>query len=339
MSVLYFLKHARKVLFFVIVISTQTLFSRTLNEGINQHHEITLYFITSTGKIKWDNPSKLLKSTNLAYLKATLKGNSYVIGHTHARITSALLDAPLYTGMVGAVHSDKADLILKKKVGLGSLGATIRGKMETEESIKSGLKRYGKMNMVSYIKFKINATAVQRILHFINYYGQKTECGFAPCEKYNGALWPRYEKEGSGCSAFVMTLLDVANIVPPESKEWMVDINVPMNLIGGESNNNKKIKFSSILSTKSWYNGNGIEGVDFVNYKVFDPSIIKEWILNKRNQNDSLFVADEEDGLKGVIIDRRNVLCDLNDPIIKQRTDTTLFVKHYYKLIGCQKPE
>jgi hypothetical protein len=339
MSGLFLFIHARKVLFFVIVISAQTLFSRTLDESINQNHEITLYFITSTGKIKWDNPSKLLRSTNLAYLKATLKGNSYVIGHTHARITSTLLTAPLYTGMAGAVHSDKADLILKKKVGLGSLGATIRGKMETEESIKNGLKRYGKMNMVSYIKFKINAEAVQRMLQFIKYYGQKTECGFAPCEKYNGALWPRYEKEGSGCSAYVMTLLDVANIVPHEAKEWMVDINVPMDLIGGESNNNKKIKFSSILRTKSWYNGNGIEGVDFVNYKVFDPSIIKEWLLKKRNQNDSLFVADEEEGLKGVIVDKRNVLCNVNEPVIKQRTDTTLFVKHYYKSISCQNPE
>ena len=339
MSGIFHFKYAGKVFLFIILFSTQTLFSRTLNESINQHHEITLYFITSTGKISWDNPSKLLKSTNWAYLRATLKGNSYVIGHTHARITSALLTAPLYTGMAGAVHSDKADLILKKKVGLGSLGATIRGKMETEESIKKGLLRYRKMNMVSYIKFKINEGAVKRMLQFINYYGQKTECGFAPCEKYNGALWPRYQNEGSGCSAFVMTLLDVANIVPPEAKDWVVDINVPMDLIGGESNNNKKIKFSSILRTKNWHSGNGIEGVDYVNYKVFDPSIIKEWLMNKRKQNDSVFVADEEDGLKGIVVDRRNVVCDINDPVIKQRTDTTLFVKHYYKMISCKKPE
>lgn len=336
MSGFYFFISVRRVLLFTILLSTQTLFSKTLNDSNNQQHELTIYFTSSTGVINWENPSKLFKSTNLAYLKAGIKKNYYVIGHTQARLTSTLLPAPIYTAMTGAAQTEKVDLVLKKKVGFGSLGSTIKGKMETEESIKKGLLLYGKRNMVSYVKFKINQEAVHRILQFIKYYGQKTENGFAPCEKYNGALWPRYENEGSGCSAYGMSLLDVANIIPPEAKDWMVDVNVPMELIGGEFNNNKKIKFGSILRTKSWYTGNGTEGVDYVNYKVYDPSIIKDWLMNKRGMNDSVFIADEENGLKGIIVDRRNVVYEANDLVLKQRTDTTLFVKHYYQLINRQ---
>lgn len=318
---------------FVLLISFQITYSRNSNDSINDQHEITLYFTNSTGRINWANPSDLFKSTNICYLKAGLRKNYYVIGHTQARLTSTLLPAPRYIAMTGAVQTEKVELVFKKKVGFGSLGSTIQGKLETEESIKKGIELYGKRNMLMYVKFKINAEAVRRILQFIEYYGSKNENGFAPYQNYNGALWPRYENEGSGCSAFGVSLLDVANIIPPEAKDWMVDINVPIDLIGGEFNNNKKIKFGSIYRTKSWYTGNGKEGVDYVNYKVYDPSIINDWIIKMRTKNDSVFRADEENGLKGLIVDRRNVVYDPNEPIVKQRTDTTLFVKHYHNLI------
>ncbi|HRZ98209.1 MAG TPA: hypothetical protein P5084_11695, partial [Paludibacter sp.] len=211
-----------KVLLFSFLISIQGLFAQAESENTDGQHELTIYFISSAGPINWENPSKLFKSTNWCYLKAGLKKNYYVIGHTQARLTSTLLPAPRYAAMTGAVQTEKVEIVFKKKVGLGSLGTTIKGKMETEESIKNGISLYAKRDKVSYIKFKINAVAAQRINQFIDYYAQKTSYGFAPCEKYNGALWPRYENEGAGCSAFAMTLLDVANIIPPEAKDWMV---------------------------------------------------------------------------------------------------------------------
>lgn len=319
--------------------SSHGLFSHSVYEKDDEHHEITIYFTQSAGYINWDSPSKLLRSTKLCYLKAALRKNYCVIGHTQVRLTSSLLPAPLYAAVMGAVRSEKIELVLKKRAGLGVLGSTIQGKMETEENIKEGIALYAKRNKVLYIKFKINAEAAKRILDFMEYYCQTTDAGFAPCEKYNGSLWPRYENEGSGCSAFALTLLDVANIIPPEANEWLVDVKVPMELIGGEINNNKRIKLSAIRKTNSWYAGLGLEDVDYVNYKVFDPSIINSWICKKRIQNDSIYQVDEEDGLWGLLVDKRNVVYDTDDTLLRHRTDTTFFVKYYYNKISGHKEE
>lgn len=328
-----------KLILLLIMLPSHGLFSHSVYEKEDDHHEITIYFTKSAGYINWENPSKLLKSSKRCYLKAALRKNYYVIGHTQVRLTSSLIPAPLYAAVTGAVQSEKVELVLKKKVGLGALGSTIQGKMETEEDIKKGIALYAKRNMVSYIKFKINAEAVKRILDFMEYYCQKTNADFAPCEKYNGSLWPRYENEGSGCSAFALTLLDVANIIPPEANEWLLDVKLPMELIGGEFNNNKRIKLSTIRKTNSWYIGIGLKDIDYVNYKVFDPSIINSWICEKRIQNDSIYHAEEEDGLPGLLVDKRNVMYDTNDTLLRYRTDTTFFVKYYYNEIHGQKEE
>jgi hypothetical protein len=219
---------------------------------------------------------------------------------------------------------------VNKKIGLGMLGCTIQGKMESEENIKKSIKLYSKRNKIAFIKFIINKDSATRILEFLNYYTQKKENGYAPCNYYNGALWPRFENEGSGCSSFGMALLDVANVLPPESKDWTVEVKVPMDLVGGEINNNKKIKLGAITRTRSWHDGTGEEDVDYINHRVFDPSIIYDWIIDKRNQNDSVFIATDENNIPGLIINCQNAVSDLNDPILKKRIDFDHFVRFYY---------
>lgn len=317
------------ILLFVLL-QFQVLVAQTdsINAGID--HELTVFVIPEVSPIEWDNPSVLFKTTIKCYLNAALRKHYYVIGHVIARISSPLLDSVVFVAMNGAIQSEKVEYVVKKKVGLGVLGSTIKGRMEPNNHINEGLQLYGNRGKVAYIKFKINEQAVQRLMEFVNYYQQKNETGFAPCEFYNGALWPRYEKEGAGCSAFAVTLLDIANVLPAEAKdEWVMSVNVPMELIGGEFNDNKKIKFGSILRTKSWYTGDGKEGVDFVNYSVYDPGLMFNWINNKRLENDSVYKPETEDNKSGLVVERRNV--SFTDNVLLQRKDTTFFPKFYYE--------
>ena len=328
-----------KKILFTILIFTQGLYLTAFSQTSNQDSEITIYVITSVSPINWSNPSTLFKSSVNCLFKSAIQKNYYMIGHTIARINSPLQPAPTYWAMCGDSNSDKVKLVLGKKVGLGVLGSTMSGHLESEKNIKRGLKLYSKRKKVAYIKFKINAQSNQRITQFMNYYEHKTHYSFAPYQMYNGALWPRYENEGAGCSAFGISLLDVAEILPSESEQWIVDVNIPMNLIGGEFNNNKKVKFRDILKTKSWYIGTGTIDVDYVNYKVYDPSLIFNWIISKRNQNDSIFQPDEENGIPGVVIDMRNAVINKDEPILKHRTDSSnLFIKHYYNKIHNMNP-
>ena len=319
-----------KLYFIVVLLYCPALFSQTENEKSNQSSEITIFVIPSITPIKWDNPSVLFKSTLHCYLAAIFQKNYYVIGHTIARISSPMLPAPIFVAMSGAVQSEKVGLVLFKGIGMGSVGATIKGHIEPEASIKKGLKLYASRKRVAFIKFKVNENTIKRVLEYADRFGKNSNNHFASCEMYNGALWPRYKNEGSGCSAFGMALLDVAHLLPKDT-EWFMDVKIPMNIIGGEFNHNKKIKMGSIKKTKTWYTGAGIADIDYVDYKVFDPSLIFDWILKKRSQNDLYFQPCDENGLLGLVVDAQNMIIDPNEPVFTQRNDSNLFVKHYYR--------
>lgn len=315
----------------VVLILPLGLYAQSQDESNNQNNEITIFVIPSLTPIDWSNPSVLYRTTLNSYIKSIFRKNYYAIGHTIARISSPMLPAPRYFAMCGKVFSEKPRLVLIKKDGLGSLGATMQGQVESEINIIKGLKLYSGRNMLAYIKFRVSDQSILRVLEFMEQYQKKTINGFAPGDLYNGATWPRYRNEGSGCSAFGMSVLDVANLLPDESCSWRVNVKVPMDLIGGEINKNKRVKLSTILKAKSWYEGAGQVDVDYAEYNVFDPSIIFNWIKNMRTQKDYEFRADEENGVPGLVVDKRNLVYEANDPIFLERKDSGLFVKQYYR--------
>jgi len=317
---------------FINLLSPFVLYSQS-SVGNNQDNEITIFVVPSVVPIDWSNPSALLKTTEKCFIKSIFQKNHYIIGHSVARITSPQISAPLYIAMSGKVMLEKPELVLIKKIGLGALGATMKGQIESEKNIKKRLETYSKRNKVAYLKFKISEQAVKRILEFISKYQAKTLNGYAPSDLYNGATYPRYENEGSGCAAFGITLLDVAGILPREIQEWQVSVKIPMDLIGGEFNNQKKIKLSSIFQAKKWYEGNGTIDIDFQNFTTYEPTLIYNWIKNIRNQNNTIYKPDQENGIPGLIANMQNSFAVANEPIFLQRTDSDLFIKHYYKKI------
>jgi len=320
-------------LLFLNLILPLVSYSQSSVKSNSQDSEITIFVVPSVIPIDWSNPSTLLRTTEICFIKSIFQKNHYIIGHSVARITSPLIPAPIYIAMSGKVMMEKPKLVLIKKVGLGALGATMKGQIESEKNIKKRLETYSKRNKVAYLKYKISELAVKRMLEFIAKYQTKTINGYAPSDLYNGATYPRYENEGSGCAAFGISLLDVAGILPNDSQEWRVSVKIPMDLIGGEFNNNKKIKLSSIFKTKNWYEGAGVKDIDFQIYNTYEPTLIYNWIKYTRNYNNTIYKPEEENGIPGLLLDMRNSNVVINEPIFLQRTDSDLFIKHYYKKI------
>lgn len=318
-------------LIYLLLISILSSFAtKPGNNSGEESHEITFYAIPPAGNIDWANPSSLFKSTINCYLKAGLRKHYYVIGHVITQISSPLLDSTVYLSMSGAIQTEKLEYVLKKKVGLAALGATLKGHMEQQESIRKGLELYGKRDKVRYIKYKVNEEAIKRIMYFVKYYTERNEYGWSPCEHYNGALYPRYQHEGSGCSAFGVSLLEIAGLLPDSiKKKWMVEINIPMELIGGTLNGNKRIKHRSVLKTKAWHDGSGKENIDFVKFSIYEPAYIFNWIKNKQTNNDTLYRNESNGKHSGITADMRHVRIDSSEDIIFRRTDPNLFVKHY----------
>lgn len=324
---------AFKTLLFDILILQQGLPSRAQNEKQSQYHEVTIFVIPSLSPIDWSNPSNLYSSTSKCFLKAATTKTQYIIGHTIARVSSPNLKKPVFAAMSGSRAREKAEMVLTRGLGLGSLGTTIGGHIEPVDHIHEGIETHKKQKRIAYIKFRINEQALQRILKFIDGFQRKINKDVAPCNLYNGATWPRYENEGAGCSAFGMSILDVAHLLPNESRNWRVDVKIPMHLIGGVFNHNKKVSLKTILKTKSWYKGKGTPDVDFVHHKLYDPSIIYNWILNMRTQNHPEYLPDMENNIPGLLVDRQGVYVDDTEPIFLQRKEADLFVRNYHNEI------
>ena len=295
--------------------------------------ELTIYAMPTLHPLDWSSPASLYKSMRKCYLKTITLSDNYLLGHVAVKLKTPLLPKPLLVAQASASARERIDLVLNQKVGFGIMGITLKGRLETEAELNHKLSVYTKREKLAFIKYKISHKAAQRILDFLNNYSTKTNGRFAPCDFYGGAFWPRYHNEGAGCSAFGITLLELANALPPEANEWKIDVNIPMNIIGGEINQNKKIKNRTIKKTNSWYTGNGKMNSDYIRYFVYEPSIMFDWILDKYKSDDSTYRPITENGAPGLIVDASTQEIDETQDIFYQRPEPNLFIDYFYKRI------
>lgn len=292
-------------------------------------HEITIYAMPTLYPLNWDNPAALYNSMKDCYFKTVLESDNYLLGHIAVSVNSPLLPKPLFMAMTSADAQEKVNLVLKQKIGFGILGATLKGRMEREDELIHKFDVYAKRKKLAFITYRINEMAVRRILSFIDTYSKKSNLGVAPCDFYGGAFWPRYRNEGSGCWAFGMALLSTANLLTPESEDWRIKVKIPIKIIGGEYNQNKKIKYSLIRKTNEWYAGNGVENVDYVSNSVYDPSVMFHWIMNQRKATTVNMKPIEKDGVPGLLFDGREIKITENDPIFIERKNPDIFIKRF----------
>lgn len=301
-------------------------------------HEITLYAMPTMLPLDWNSPSSLYKSMLQVYLKTFSMKDNYLLGHVAVRLTSPLLEKPLYTAQSSKKWQERIDLVLKQRVGFGILGAPLEGRIEPAEEIQHKLSVYRERNKLAFITLRINKIAMSRIIRFYHEYQNKISPEYSASDFYGGAFWPRYHNEGAGCSTFAFSMLDLGNLIPEEAQQWKIEVKIPMNIIGGEFNNGKKIKNRTIKRTTSWYEGEGVNNVDYAEYFVWDPAYIFEWVL-QRHQNDDYtdYQRTFENAVPGLYKDARNVQINPGDPIFMQRPDKNLFIDHYYQKLNLQK--
>lgn len=296
-------------------------------------HELTLYVMPTLHPLDWESPSTLYKSMRSCYIKTIGKPDNYLLGHVAVGLKTSLLSKPLLTAQTSGSLKEKLDLIFKKKVGYAIIGAPLKGRIETESELRHKLHVYARRNKLAFIRYRINEKAAQRILDFMKSYSGKMNDKYAPSDFYGGAFWPRFHKEGAGCSAFGVALLDLVNLLQPENDVWELSVKIPMHLIGGEYNNNLRVKYSTLRKTDKWYEGSGKINQDYVVYSVYEPSIMFDWVMNKRLNSGTGFKPMEENGVPGLIVDMTSVQFDESEPFFMPRTEPNLFINHYLEKI------
>lgn len=296
-------------------------------------HEVTLYTIPTMFPIRWDNPSTLYKTAKHCFYKTMSLKNNHLLGHMNVCLNSPLVQGKKYLGMTAANKRQRVDLILKEKIGLAILGATLQGEIESEEHIQEMLQVYAERQKLGFITFRVTEAAMYRMLDFIALFTRKIPGEAQPSRYYGGFYWPLYEDEGAGCSAFALAVLAAADLLPAESQLWLKEVDIPMQLIGGVYNQNKHIPFGRILKTKTWYQGEGVPNVDYVHVKTYDPSVLYEWILEKRFQTDSIYLAVEQDGVPGLMVDCTSKVLPLEKPYFAKRKESNLFLDIYRQIL------
>jgi len=293
-------------------------------------HEITLYVMPTLFPLDWTSPASLYNTMKECYIKTANVSDNYLLGHLAVKISSPLLPAPLLFAMTAANKWERINLVLKEKIGFGIMGYPLEGRFETERELNKKLAVYAKRGKLAFITYRINEIAAKRMIGLVNEMSTLREDNKAACNYYGGAFWPRYENEGSGCSAMGMALLDVANLLPPESEDWLVKVNIPMNIIGGELNNDKRIKNSTILKTKTWYEGEGEPNVDYIYYQIYEPSIMFDWIMKHREQQSQGFKSLDHEGIPGLYVDFSDKPVNKDELLFAKRTRSDKFIEQYY---------
>ena len=325
-------------LFYLLNIDESFLSSQVQSDQNNKIHELIVHAIPSVVTIDWTSPASLLYSAEECFLLS--EKCDYAMGHMFIQLISPLLEENLYAGMAVKSRKGLEIKVLKDKIGLGILGVENEGFMENSKRLKKTTAIHIKKNRINALKIKINEKAAVRIIQFIKKFDSPDEFGYKPSDNYGGVFWPLYENEGAGCSAFAMAILHLAGFSIEELDKWKIEVKIPMNLVGGDLNNGNKVKFQEIKNAEIWYEGQGLPDKDFIDFSIYDPSLLYKWInmeLRKKinntiNSNDVTLST-----IPTLELDYSDKQIDENIPIFTSRPDKNIFIDYFYLRHGFKK--
>ena len=174
--------------------------------------------------------------------------------------------------LLTAIEADEIDVlsrsIKKDKIGLGVFFKPIPGHVEENAALSEELIYRTGQSRAAFISFKITDSAFQYLELYLDSFKQK---GYD--KLYNGLNSPR-SGEGSGCTAFGMSFLELINAITPEYREqWAVKVNIPETLIG-ESVTKKRVSIWRIFFSFRWAKKNKPSRY----LDLYEPWLIYQWV-------------------------------------------------------------
>ena len=301
------------------------------------HHEITVYIFAPAQAINWQSPATLYKSVKKSYLASFFHKKKRFLGHLAFSIQSPLIEKPLYISIAATDKKGFLKQLFQRKIGLGILGYPFKGDLETDEYVLKSLQYHSKKNKLASIKYQINEAAAKRVLAFLKVFTGEQQNHPAPSHNYGGAFWPLYENEGAGCSALTLAALEVAGIPLPEKESWKINCNIPISLIGGTLDENKKVSLRKIKNTTQWFTQNGVENIDYVPYEIFDPNLLWQWFQKQPKAAASPAFVKNNKTDAVLYFDYRSVKTPTENSIFSKRPVENFFLHHYYPPIYIKK--
>jgi hypothetical protein len=269
--------------------------------------ELTLHFIPSPTGVNWKSPQTLAVSVIKNQFSKHAGLERHEIGHVYVELNCG--QNPIFTGMTTSSDTEERDALLKYGYGLGLVFKTYSGKLDDNEFVKTDLASQQAAGRSSFARFLISASTCSRLENYL------TEFKARGYDKVYAGLNARpLDGEGSGCSAFGMSFLELAGIQTPEMEdEWMHSYIFPRKFVGGPLTD-KKVSILRILFAfgSKWDKDLRKDGFSTV---FWDPELMDNWtrnsVSNLENQEAQEFAYPArvlyQDQSPGIEFDARNV--------------------------------
>lgn len=251
----------------------------TFHSALSTADQLTIYAYPAPFLINWMNPSSLAVSTLLNSLYHDKKlVAQHAIGHMNFDLNckpSELLPegSRVVAGQTSSDNSSE-NMILNQGYGLGAIITPTPGEWETRKDIEKDLDVRFRRGSVSFIQFEISPKTCARVSEYLKEYQEKN------LDQIYGGLQsrPRYE-EGAGCSAFTVSVMEVAGVMLKEFYlKWQHNILIPNQLIGGPITGNT-VQIKDVIKSLKW--GTPDNSYDLI---FWDPYRVHRWIQAKARQ-------------------------------------------------------
>ncbi len=268
-------------------------------------NELTLYFFPSPYKMDWSSPSRLANSV----LKNTYMPTKFLLRHAIGHVsTEVRCENDGYYHLSGMTTRDKTedrDLLLKKKIGLGVVFYPMKGMLQSQKEVRDDLEDRYKKGKMNWITFKISQTTCKRLKTYIQTYEKESLA-----DVYGLVFNPR-KKEGAGCSAFGMSMLEVAGLMTSEHRTEFSQRVFVNNDLDGFSQGEKNVSFFKVLAgmkgSRKWASDK------FTGRELFfwRPNLMYDWVKNKiitvENRKLDDYKIFTRGKVKGLYLDRAKV--------------------------------
>lgn len=296
-------------------------------------NELTIYVIPPKVRYDWTSPRTLYKSYYKNSLRCFFKKDSYTIGHAFVKLQTGETGEEIFAGMRIASKKEHKELVFRQHYGLAILGADTKGKLESAKELERTVSRFSRKGDLAFMTFFINDEAADRMISFFDAYRTEAENGDHNGLRYGGAFYPRYKGEGSGCTAFVVSFLDLAGILKDEYDKWLVRFDIPMSLIGGPYNNNKEVRLRDIKRTDNWIGDADNVTDSHEHLEIYDPALMFDWILEKWREQEDLedmtLIPLQLQQARGIMIDAVTIPVPPGENIFIERENPSIFIDYY----------
>ncbi len=267
-------------------------FTSNLNRAFASN-QLTLHFINPPRALQWETPQKITLSTFLNAMIDRVQGVNIPIGHVIEELECG--DYHRYLGMSPDGDSEEIGAILGG-YGLGTMLKKYKGHLDRSESAIRMIQSAAQYGRSNFVRFYISGSSCQRLRQYIDEYEKRG------LDKIYSGLdsYPLYQ-EGSGCSAFGASFLEVAGLLTPEMQEtWMRHVVVPEEYIGGPQGKKSVNILKLIFAFGSQWESNPSRGVKI---DFYDPELMNAWVTKLTKDSVGKWKVEVREGVQGVSFD------------------------------------